>query len=313
MDIRAFFDNEKPNKLKNNTKKILVIEENEEFNELLELYKNCDYIPSNIIPKLLILSMPSCEIIHTYTNYHLILKVKVNDLLNTSISNWEYNRPPDLTRCYDIAKYIYSSKTPLDTMLYFNFNNKKRSFDVIDGIHRFTSLKLIKQYNSKPLDLITPSDFGNNNDAKWLYDSYIIINLRITANEGELIELFKNLNKSSPIPDLYIRDTTKDKREIIESIVNNWQNKYKQHFSSHCKPNKPNVNRDRFIELLDTIYTKYNITNETKYILEQKLDNANINISYNMPKRLTQSIKDKCNRSGCWLFINSIDELINII
>ena len=270
-------------------------------------------MPINIIDKLIKTSFDSCEILHSYSSYHKIIKIKISDLLSAKITNWKYNRPPDLTRCFDIARYVYLSQNVIDTMLYLSFNNINQSFEIIDGIHRYTSLKIIKNENSKQLDLLTPSEFGNNNDAKWLYDSYIILNIRINATEGDLIELFKSLNKSNPIPDLYIRDVNKDKREIIEAVSNNWQIKYKSHFSSNNKPNKPNINRDRFIDLLEKIYDKYSITNENKQLLDELLQRTNTNILYNLPKKLSNTIKEKCVGTGLWLFIYTPEELIKMI
>lgn len=304
MDIREFFSGKKT--------KLIIEDDDNEVQNLLETYKNCDFIPNNIIQKVLSSLMPRAEIIHKYSDRHFILKIKVNDLLTTSITNWKYNRPPDMVRCADISKYIYLSKSPLDTMLYLNFNNKSKSFDVLDGIHRYTSLKIIKEKNGS-LDFITPSDYGNNNDAGWLYESHIILNMRFNSTEGELIELFKTLNKSTPIPDLYIRDIVKEKRDIIENVANNWQVKYKSHFSSNNKPNKPNINRDRFIDLLEKIYNKYNINENNKNLLEEVLERANWNISINIPLKLSQSIIDKCQTTGCWLFIYSDDKILKIV
>ena len=293
-------------------KKKLIIEDNP-LNDLLEPYKKCEFIPNNIINTVLPIIMPSVEIVHSYSERHMIIKIRVYDLLDARITNWKYNRPPDQIRCADIAKYIYLSKKPLDTMLYLSFNNMTQSFDVVDGIHRYTSLKILKENKSNSLNLIDPGDYGNNNDAEWLYQSHIILNIRFNAIEGELIELFKNLNKSSPISDLYIRDFIKEKREIIENVANNWQIKYKSHFSANNKPNKPNVNRDRFIDLLQEIYVKYNINEVNKYILEQVLDRTNWNISTNIPHKLSESIIDKCKSSGCWLFIYTNDKLVKMI
>ena len=304
MDIREFFSGKK--------NKLIIEDDDNEVQNLLETYKNCDFIPNNIIQKILSSLMPRAEIIHKYSDRHFILKIKVNDLLTTSITNWKYNRPPDMVRCADISKYIYLSKSPLDTMLYLNFNNKSKSFDVLDGIHRYTSLKIIKEKNS-PLDYITPGDYGNNNDAVWLYESHIILNMRFNSTEGELIELFKTLNKSTPIPDLYIRDIEKEKRDIIENLTNKWQTKYPGHFSSNNKPNKPNINRDRFIDLLEKIYNKYNINENNKNLLEEVLERANWNISINIPLKLSQSIIDKCQSTGCWLFIYSDDKILKIV
>ena len=295
-----------------NKKTKLIIEDNP-LNDILEPYKKSEFIPNNIINSLLLIIMPSAEIIHYYSDRHMIIKIKVNDLLNAPISNWKYNRPPDLIRCSDIAKYIYLSKKPLDTMLYLSFNNMNQSFDIVDGIHRYTSLKILKENNSKSLNLIDPGDYGSNNDAVWLYESYIILNIRFNAIESELIDLFKNLNKSTPISELYIRDFVKEKREIIENVANNWQVKYKSHFSSNNKPNKPNINRDRFIDLLQEVYVKYNINEDNKHLLEQALDRANWNISNNIPLKLSETILDKCKSTGCWLFIYPNEKLLKMI
>ena len=283
--------------------------------EFIEPYRNQEYISVNIVNNLIKNAFLSSHILHEYTSSHKILKITIADLLSAPISNWQYNRPPDLIRCNDIARYIYTSKSPIDTMIYLSYNNKKQTFDIVDGIHRYTSLKIIKQHNSTQLDLLTPSDFGNNNDAEWLFNSFIIINLRVNALDGDLIELFKNLNKSNPIPELYICDINKEKKDIIEKIVNEWQQKYSSHFSSNIKPYKPNINRDRFIDLVEIIYDKYEINYEKKDVLVHLLERTNTNISYNVPRKITKtkSIHEKCLETGCWLFIYSIEELTKMI
>lgn len=291
----------------------LIIKDDDDVDDLLEPHKNQETISVNIIEKVTIKLMPTTEIIHKYSDRHFIIKTKVKDLLNAPITNWEYNRPPDMTRCLDISKYIYISKTPIDSMLYLSFNNRSKSFDIIDGIHRYTSLKIIKERNSESLDLLCPSDYGNNNDASWLYESYIILNMRFNSPEGELIELFKNLNKSTPIPTLYIRDVAKEKREIIENVSNNWQVKYNSHFSANNKPNKPNINRDRFIDLLEKIYKKYNINENNKSLLEEVLERLNWDISQNDHFKLTDKTIKKCQESGCWLFIYSEDKILKLV
>jgi hypothetical protein len=143
----------------------------------------------------------------------------------------------------------------------------------------------------------------------------MILNIRFNATEGDLIELFKALNKSSPIPDLYIRDVKQEKRNIIENIANTWQVRYKEHFSSSNKPTKPNINRDRFIDLLEILYDKHCITEENKNKLGQLLDDMNFKIKHTkLPKGiLTQNGYDKCNRSGCWLFIYKSEEIQKMI
>ncbi len=301
------------NTMNKSNKMELIIMDDNEFYGLLEPYQNNEYIPTNIIERLLTSSMPSVEIIHSYNDNHKIVKVKISDLLQAPITNWVHNRPPDLKRCYDISRYICYLKKQVDTMFYVSFNNIKQTFDIIDGIHRYKSLKIIKNENSKSLDLITENEFGNNNDANWLYDSYLLLNIRFNSRESELIELFKTLNKSVPVSELYIKDSSKEKKYIIENIVNEWQIKYYDHFSSKPKPNKPNINRDTFMDLLGKIYDKYDITEENKNVLEQVLNKTNYNISNNLPKKLSTKIIDKCSSTGCWLFIYTHEQLLKML
>lgn len=295
-------------------KRRLIIEEDEEnvaYSHLIHPYKNNEYIPDNIIHDLINIMFKSNVILHEYNIRHIVIKVTIRDMLNCNIFNWKYNRPPDEKRCYDIARHIYFNKTPIDNILYLNYNNIKKGFDTIDGIHRLNALKIIQKYNNQPIDLITPSEFGNNNDAIWLYDSYILLNIRFNTTESTLIEVFKNINKSIPIPELYLRDTTNEKKEIIEKIANEWQVMFRPHFSSSISPKKPNINRDRFIDFLEVLYDKYKISYENKYKLEDLLFSVNNQILYNIPKKITNNIKEKCSETGCYLFMYSTDELLN--
>lgn len=282
-----------------------------ELQKLLSTHK--EYTPEHSIPDVLKIAFPSTEIIHSYKPNHKIIKIQIKDFLDAPIDNWQYNRPPDLIRCSDIAKSIYKLKQPVDTMFYISYNNNTHRIDILDGIHRYTALKLLKTENSKQIDLITPSEYGSNNDANHIYESYIIINIRFNATQGELIDCFQTLNKSSPVPDLYLRDPLQAKREVIENIAKTWQQKYKSHFSTNQKPNKPNINRDRFIDILCELYDKYNITEENQQILEQMIDSTNTYISLNIPKKLSSSVVKKCMDTGCWLFVYSADEIIDMV
>ena len=299
-------------------KKFVVVETSEsKLIELLSPYDRCEFIPIEVFDDILSITFPSYELVNSYSDYHKIIKVKLHDLFDAPIINWEYNRPPDDTRCEDIARYTYISKEPMDTMLYVSFSNKKKMYEVLDGIHRFTALKIIKEHNSKPreLDLLTSNtyEFGSNNDATWLYKSYILLNVRFNATEQCLISVFKNLNKSIPIPELFVRDFASEKRATIINIVDNWKDKYKSHFSSNRKPNKPNINREQFIELVDYLYDKYKVREQTKVKLDYLLQEANTKISMNIPSKLTIPTIDKCTTTGCWLFVYPIETLKDMI
>lgn len=275
---------------------------------LLAPYEQQEFIPSHLIAPLLSFLFPECTISHTYSASHHVIKMQIKTLLGAPIGNWGMNRPADRMRCEDIAHYMGISKKPVDTMIYASWNNKQKRCDMLDGIHRYTALALLKEKSSH-VDFIS-SEFG---DLSWLWESFIFVNIRVNATEGEKIELFKSLNKSNPVPDLYVRDTAKDKRECIEALALDWTTRYKTHFSSSNKPNRPHINRDRFIDVLSDAYDKMNLTEETKMRLGQTLERTNQHISQNVPKKVTPNALQKCEETGCWLFLYTAEQLVQML
>jgi hypothetical protein len=260
-------------------------------------------------------SFPTHKILHQYSNAHYLIIVQVKELLdNPKICNWEYNRPPDLNRCEEIAKYYYDSKCMLDTMFYMAYSTINNFYKIIDGIHRYTALKHLKKENSKELDLITYGDFGSNNDANFIYNQYILCNIRINPSEYILKELFQNLNKSKPVPELYTEENRQaEKIIIVNQIVSLWYQKYKQHFSNSTNPNLPNTNMTNFTELVSYLYDKYNISKTNKELLQQILNNENEFVKSNPPKKCSIDALSKCIKTGCYLFLNKHEILMRNI
>jgi len=79
------------------------------------------------------------------------------------------------------------------------------------------------------------------------------------------------------------------------------------------KPNIPNINRDRFIDLLDKLYQKYNITRNTAHVLSDKLYETNHYIRNNIPKKITETALTKCRETNCYLFLVKKEILENMI
>ena len=304
----------------------LIIEEDDVFEQqgsinlkqFLDPYKKSKYLPDNIFNKLINIAFPENKIMIQHTNTHKTLIVKVSSLLALPIRNWKFNRPADVIRVLEIADNIYKKKKTSNVYLYLSFNNTTQTFEIFDGIHRFMALKKIKEKNSEPSDLlgdlINDNAFGYDNNATWLYESYITIDLRINASEGEIVDEFRELNMSVPVAELYIRDESNDKKNIIENLVNKWFTTYYGHFVASNRSNryyKPNTSQQAFTELLDVLYDKYKITEENKQLLEDKLNIANDTISYNLPRGLSAKTIQKCTNSKCWLFVYSLDELKN--
>ena len=249
--------------------------------------------------------------VHTYSENHYVSKCTIRDILKANIVNWEYNRPPDVSRCTEIAAHIYTRRPNLDWILYMTYDIPTNTFYVIDGIHRYTSLTIIATENSKPLDFLTPNIFGGNRDADWLYDKYILICIRANLTKGETVDWFQTLNKSNPVPELYIANTSEIKRQIIEQTAQDWMAQFKTHFSGSQKPNIPNTNRDRFIDLLDSLYEKYRVSTITAFT--EKVNEANHFLREHPPKKVSTSAVEKCRQTGCYLFIVSKDVLLEMI
>jgi hypothetical protein len=275
--------------------------------------KGSEFIPNSIIPAIIAHHFPVAEIMHSFNECHLLCKIPIHSILSGAITNWEYNRPPDMARCPDIARYMYRSKKPIDTMIYLAYKCAADTFEVLDGIHRVTALRILKAENEKPLDLISAGDFGSNNDASWIYNQHAIVNIRFNAVLGDLIEIFKTLNKSQNVPDIYIRDVAKEKRDLINAIANEWQIRFKKNFSSSANPIVCNTNRNKFVDLLDKLYDKYKITEATGGLLKQALEDANTRISFNVPLKLSMDARVKCIETGCYLFVYKNDKLEEFI
>jgi hypothetical protein len=285
----------------------------DDYTIMRKTFGSSEFIPSKNIQIVMKHHFESSELLFSYNENHGIYKIKINDLLVDTVINWEYNRPPDMERCPDIARYIYNSRKPIDTMVYLSFNNLKESFDVLDGIHRITALKMIKDENSKPFELLCPGEFGSDNDATWLYNQYLIVNIRFNSTLGELIEVFKNLNKSQTVSELYVCDYSKQKKEIIETIVNEWYFRFKKHFSSSENPVIGNTNRTKFSNLLLHLYDKHKIRQSNCEKLKKILDDANLRVSANIPSKVSIDTRAKCKETGCYLFLLKNDVLEEFI
>ena len=239
--------------------------------------------------------------IHTYSAFHKLLFMSVREFLSLPVKNWRYNRQPDKPRCKEILTQIMKTKTPLETVFYLAKNGPH--YEVLDGIHRYTALKMIV---SAPVDYITDS-------TTEIMDSMVLLNVRYDATDGELVDLFRNLNKSVPVPELYMRDPDEVRREIVEGIVKKWQTRYPDHFSSSRKPVRPNMNRDTFVEVVDGIVGKY-VEDDVIDVdrVEYVLEHLNGIVLEEWVERDTpRTAIEKCRRTGFWLFLLGADGIVD--
>jgi len=290
-------------------------EEQNKYNDVRSAFKKSEYVHLNSIPIIMEHYFKGSKLILPITPIHSVYKIMLKDLVNDSVENWFYNRPPDMERIPIIAEDIYNKRNPIETMFYLSFNKQNEKFDVLDGIHRITALKLIKEENSKPLDCFDPNKFPLCKEVyNLLFNQYILVNIRFNSTHGDLCNLFESLNRSRPVPELYMGNyQAKNKFKIIDNIANDWYHKYKKHFSGDnvINPNTGNTNRDKFVDLLDKLYDKHECKDDNK--LRDILDNANNQLSKEKFTKVSDKVLSKCKETGCYLFLLKNDKLLKII
>lgn len=278
-----------------------------EYEAVRSAFKQSETIPLNSIPIIMEHYFKgSRQILQLNQSHsHAVYLIEIKYLLNEFVENWKHNRDPDMARIPIIVEKIYNKRNPIETMFYLSFNHKTEKFYVLDGIHRITALKLIKQENLTKLGV----------NANLLFNQHVLVNIRFNFTHGDLCNAFEDLNSCRPVPELYMGKQEEEQEEenkgkIIKNIANDWYHKYKKHFSSSSKPNTGNTNRDKFVDLLDKLYDKHQCKNENK--LREILDLTNEDLSLDNPKVSIDALY-KCKETGCYLFLLKNDKLLEHI
>jgi len=271
----------------------------QDMHQLILQNKNKPYISEEIITAIFLYY--DLQQMIQITDKHFIAKTTIKSLLKMPILNWSMNRPPDELRYCEIGEYYINEKISPDSELYLNFNNKKgQVFEIYDGSHRWSALQAI---------VCGDLDSCPNSFSEWLQTREIMLNIRFNTCEEDVIKAFKMLNKSIPVPDLYIRNAPLEKRNTVEKIVNEWTVRYPANFSASNSPNKGNTNRDTFIGFVESVYDKEILED----LLRERLNNMNEwaknNISTKIMKSAKTAIK-RCEKSGCYLFLHNLDVLL---
>jgi len=259
------------------------------------------------------------ETIYKYTSNHYLATISVKEMLEMkNIQNWKYNRPADMVRVSALAEYTMYNRPQLDTMIYCNYNSITNKYEIYDGIHRISTLKYIADHHEKDKhDYINGSIYGGVID--WLMERKMVFNIRVCAAEGEIMEAFMSLNKSVPIPELYMENPGEAKRICIEKVVETYQHLYKSHFSASVKVQRPNTNRELFMNFVSRVYDFILPDNENQLI--EQLDEINNDVRsqvlvletqpQKMKKyKITESMIAKCKKTNCYMFMENLDSLL---
>lgn len=250
----------------------------------------------------------------TYSPNHKLLILTIEQLVKElNPVRWVHNRPADEMRVLAMASSIYRNRTAFDTILYLHYNSQENRYEILDGLHRYSAIKHIYDNNSRSNpDFITGDEYGYGCSASWFYNASIMVSLHIDKSPGELHVIFENLNKAVPISEIYIPPVTNEseirKQRIMDSAAD-WQRRFPKHFSTSNSFQVPNMNRDRFMDILAEVYDKLDGADLVNILAVANEYFANI-VKQGKYK-VSESTHKKCTETGCWLFVYKGDILVS--
>lgn len=203
-----------------------------------------------------------------------------------NIENWEFNRPPDMTRIPDIEKHM-KLHDYIDGTIYM-FKSDENTLVCFDGIHRIKALQQLH-------------NISNENT----FDHKIIIHLYDVYNKEQIKNKFEILNKTIPLPEIYTKAHRElDTKNKVENIVKHFTEKYPNMFRPSKTPHAPHENRDRFNDrVYDILMNELQIIefNESKLI--RLFEEFNTTLKERKEHlRISKKQLDKCITNDCFVF-----------
>jgi hypothetical protein len=161
-------------------------------------------------------------------------------------ANWTKNRPPDMVRVRQIVEYYKLNNTKLVPGIVYTWRHpEKRKSIVYDGIHRLLAAFQVEH----PMD--------------------VLIQIKNTNKEQEIIDDFININKSVSVPSIYLEDTDTLKKTVCLTVAEEICKRYPNFVSPSRKPYVYNFNRDNLIEFVSSWSINFARPNVQHLILEE--------------------------------------------
>ena len=214
-----------------------------------------------------------------------LCKVNIKDI-SSKLQNWSKNRPEDKVRVVDISNNLKQTKSVIGEIRLWKQGN---SYYIYDGLHRYKAAELL------------------SNNANINLDLYIIV--YDTANELNIIEEFMEINKTVPIPSLYIDNSSNT--SYIQPIIRQYQEAYPDFAKPSRSPQKPNFNRDCVVDIIHNIikdkvdFTSHKLVEILDIINNCIKADVSNNIYYN--KLPSAKVLEKCRKFDLYLFLYGIE------
>lgn len=208
-------------------------------------------------------------------------------IIEPYVKNWSKNRIQCDLRIQEMINNYYIDNH-LDFHLHLAFLQDEKMV-CYDGNHRMQVL---------------------NQLLKEGIDNIINITVMWECSNEDIYKDFKNLNKQSIVPNMYIENakyTDKFKKDV-DNIVEKYKNKYNtyKHFKPSNNPKPPHIQTDLFKNIITRLYDDIpDINKKSLETVEELLKKYNLYLKEKAndfidPKK---KIFDKCYDSDLWLFI----------
>lgn len=202
------------------------------------------------------------------------------DKISAYVKNWSKNRIQDEQKIIEMYN-TYIEKKHLHFFLHLAFDKEEKMI-CYDGNHRLHVLeKLLQNDNINPKIFISV-----------LWDS----------NFDDIFDDFQNLNKQITIPEMFITKAKYSDKLIknVESMVNNYSNKYKTFAKVSNYPKAPHFSISLFQQDIVYIYDKLPKEKKDLTVIQNALNKYEKYIESNaIPGN---KLYEKCYNSSFWLF-----------
>jgi hypothetical protein len=188
--------------------------------------------------------------------------------------SWKFNRPPDPERVEEIRTCMKESKR-VDGLIYLAcIQNQLVCYE---SNHRRMALK-----EGMPSEMAT-----------------ILVDMIWDATDDQVKAEFFRLNKAISVPDLFVENASEESVSVVLAAVEVFCKKYDRLKSPSGRPQRPNYNRDVFMNDIVRLMKELRIGVDE---LMSRLDKRNTILAGQDHSKLSQNVRQKCESSGLWLF-----------
>lgn len=210
----------------------------------------------------------SFEVQGNHTVYWMPAKI-FNQL---PIKRWKHNRPPDEPRVQEIREWIQTSKR-VDGIIYlacvdnelvcYESNHRREALKGIEGLHN------------------------------------ILVDMMWDATDEQVKAEFFRLNKAISVPELFVTEQHEIRVDELLQAVDGFCKNYAALKSNSRHPQRPNFNRDNFLDDLHHLTKDLNIGVQEAMVRLRRLNTV---LGARDKTKLSKTVVDKCEKSGLWLF-----------